>query len=70
MQSTPYDVKRLEYQLRFDAATRCPRTFPDEPAAFESDASDEPNVTKASLLHRVATTFAVLLRRRAHAEAR
>jgi hypothetical protein len=70
MQSTPYEVKRLEYQLRIDAANRCPGTFLDEQAAVDAETSDELIVTTPPLLQRVASTIAFLLRRRVHAEAR
>jgi hypothetical protein len=70
MQSTPYEVKRLEYQLRIDAANRCPGTFLDEPEPVDSEISSEPIAAKPLLLQRVAYTITVLMRRRAHAEAR
>jgi hypothetical protein len=70
MQSTPYEVKRLEYQLRIDAANRCPGAYLDEPAAVDAEEIDELIVSKPPLLQRLASTITVLLRRRAHAEAR
>ena len=70
MQWTPYEVKRLEYQLRIDAANRCPGTCLDDLDAVDSETSGEPIVTKPALVQRVASTIAILFRRRAHAEAR
>ena len=70
MQWTPYEVKRLEHQLRIDAANRCPGAYLEDMEAVDSEASEEPIVTKPFLLQRVASTITVLLRRRAHAEAR
>lgn len=70
MQSTPYEVKRLEYQLRIDAANRCPGTFLDEPKSVDSETSGEPIAAKPLLLQGVVYTITVLLRRRTHAEAR
>ena len=70
MQWTPYEVKRLEYQLRIDAANRCPGTTLDELEAVDAVESGDPTVTTPGLLQRVAASIAVLLRTRAHAEAR
>jgi len=66
---TPFEVKRLEYQLRIDAATKCPgTTLPD-------DEPEEPvgdNVSLARLVTRLlgavhAITAPLKARRRAKA---
>ena len=69
MQSTPYEVKRLEYQLRIDAANHCPGTYPDESEAVGSENRGEPIAAKPLLLQRIAYAITSPLRRRAQAGA-
>jgi hypothetical protein len=69
MQSTPYEVKRLEYQLRIDAANRCPGTEQMDHESTEVDAEPAPIEGQASLMQRVALAITAFVRGRPRAEA-
>ena len=69
MQSTPFEVKRLEYLLRVDASTRCPGTFDPLPESPERDAAREPEVKAMPLIRRIAAGIGATVTRRAGAQA-
>ncbi len=69
MQWTPYEVKRLEYQLRIDAANRCPGTIQDDPEPADPTTDREPVREDIPVLRRIAYGINTLVRRRSHARA-
>lgn len=70
MQWTPYEVKRLEYQLRIDAASHCPGTeVPlDETTELEPN-GESVDSGRVTLLQRLTSGLFALLRSRQSADA-
>lgn len=64
MQSTPFEVKRLEYQLRLDAANRCPGTDVTTRETEALDSEPEPTVGPMALIHHIAEAIAAVTLRR------
>lgn len=60
MQSTPYEGKRLEYQLRVDAANRCPGTYDTTPDPPEPDNRPSMTTRQLSVVRRIAAGIATL----------
>ena len=69
MQWTPYEVKRLEYQLRVDAANRCPGTNLTDGDPQHVDAEPQELHVHLTLRRRVMAAMTTILRGRERAEA-
>jgi hypothetical protein len=59
MVAAAYEVKRLEYQLRVDAAKHCPGTRNPAPVSPEED-DQSPGMTRQSILRRIAAATATM----------